>query len=271
MAFTVRISLVILTLALTLSGRPSVAQEGTGYTVSLRFLQVDTSDSSTGFTVVVFDPMWIGSESGEGVATGRSLDGSDRVAMNYQFTIAGSAEGLKLSGTVHVPGHTPQPVPVEGTLVIGKPGAILQQTLDDNLVMMQATVWLDFSLRDLSGRQVHLSQFRGDPLLLDFWASWCLPCRESLPHTQKLHTSGYRVLAVNVGESRETAQVFLAENGYSIPVVLDTALEVTNLFGVAGLPAFVLIGRDGSVIRQWVGAGHDEEIAAALKAATEGK
>jgi len=268
-----RTALLAAGLGALLLGRPAgaaAASQTIGFTVALRFLAVDNAAQSTGFQVVVYDPVWVSQAGSEGTTQGHHIDGGDPIALNYKFTISKTTDGVKLTGTIHTPGHTPAPAPVEGTLQLGKPGVILRRTFGDTSIMMQATVFFDFSLPDLDGKTVRLSQFRGEPVLLDFWATWCVPCKETLPHTQKLASAGYKVLTVNAGETREKASRFLQDNGYAFPVVLDGQLEVANLLGVTAIPTFVLIGRDGGVVKQWTGAGHDQEIEDALKAAKGG-
>ena len=267
-----RTALLAAVLGALLLGRPAgaAASQNIGFTVALRFLAVDNAAQSTGFQVVQYDPVWVSKAGSEGSTQGHHLDGGDPIALNYKFTISRTADGLKLTGTIHTPGHTPAPSPVEGILQLGKPGVILRRTFGDTSIMMQATVWFDFALPDLDGRTVRLSQFRGELVLLDFWATWCVPCKETLPHTQKLAAAGYKVLTVNAGESREKASRFLQDNGYAFPVALDAQLEVANLLGVTAIPTFVLIGPDGGVVKQWTGAGHEQEIEDALKAAKGG-
>jgi thiol-disulfide isomerase/thioredoxin len=131
----------------------------------------------------------------------------------------------------------------------------------------------DFTLTDLAGTPVTLSSFRGKVVLLDFWATWCPPCRASLPHTQKTSLSAEAkagdlvVLAINAQESKATVAGFLKSNGYTFRTLLDPKGDAFGKYGVQGIPTFVVINRDGS--KAWQTTGFDaktmdDEVAKAL-------
>jgi len=117
----------------------------------------------------------------------------------------------------------------------------------------------DFTLTDVDGNTVTLSELKGKVVFLDFWATWCPPCRESLPHTQALSqhemakSGDLVVLAVNAREEVDKVKKFMQDNSYSFRVVLDTNGEVLNRYKVQGIPTFVLIDRGGKVA--WVQVG----------------
>lgn len=119
---------------------------------------------------------------------------------------------------------------------------------------------------------VALSDYKGKVLLLDFWATWCPPCRESLPHTQMLSESAdvkngkLAVLAINAGEPEGTVRDFLRKNGYTFPVLLDPNGTLAGKYHVDGIPNFVIIDKTGKQVFQQ--AGLDEaSLTAALKKA----
>ena len=98
---------------------------------------------------------------------------------------------------------------------------------------------------------LNLDQYKGKVVYLDFWASWCGPCKLSFPYMQKM-TSKYPadsfvVLAVNLDKSRPKAETFLAQVGNKLPVVYDPAGAVATKYAVKEMPTSVLIGRDGKV------------------------
>ena len=110
----------------------------------------------------------------------------------------------------------------------------------------------DFSATDLQGRPITLSELLDSKVVvLDFWAIWCGPCLMALPGLQEIHEEfsgqGVEILAVNLGEDPEQIQAFLDENGYTFPVVADQDLTIGGLFGVGGIPAQVVVNRDGRV------------------------
>ena len=106
-------------------------------------------------------------------------------------------------------------------------------------------------LKDLQGRDVKLSDLRGKVVLVNFWATWCKPCKEEMPAMQasydKLRDKGFFVLAVN--ELEDTARVaeHIRTHGHTFEVVMDHNNQVANMYGVVGLPASFLIDPQGIV------------------------
>lgn len=104
---------------------------------------------------------------------------------------------------------------------------------------------------DLNGQAWRLADLRGKAVLINFWASWCEPCRAEMPALQALAQrhgpDRLRVLAVNFKESAATAQQFAARTGLSLPVLLDPQGAVARQWGVRIFPSTVLIGADGRV------------------------
>jgi len=118
----------------------------------------------------------------------------------------------------------------------------------------------DFQLADMNGRTVALSDFRGRPVMLNFWASWCGPCREEMPYIQEIYDdekwsgTGLMILAVNIGESPEQARGFLNDNGFSFPVLLDVKEEVARQYNIRGIPTTFFIDGDGIIKDSKVGS-----------------
>jgi thiol-disulfide isomerase/thioredoxin len=111
----------------------------------------------------------------------------------------------------------------------------------------------DFSATLLDGKPVSLSALRGKVIVLDFWATWCAPCREGLPHLQAMSAdpgfskSGLEVLAINEAEDDDTVRSFLAANHYTFPTVRDGDGSIGRTFEVSVLPTTIVVGRDGNV------------------------
>ncbi len=116
----------------------------------------------------------------------------------------------------------------------------------------------EFSLSTPDGRTVGLAQLRGKVVFLNFWATWCPPCRLEMPSMERLHKEfkdqGLALLAVDVGESPKQVARFMAEFRLSFPTLLDEDGEVSTRSGVRGLPTTFLIDRSGRIVGTAVGA-----------------
>lgn len=121
----------------------------------------------------------------------------------------------------------------------------------------------DFTLTDLKGRSVSLAAYRGKIVVLDFWATWCKPCRIEMPRVQKLHSElkakGLVVLGVNVGESATKVRPYITKNGYTFPILLDRKSEVAEKYKADAIPTLVVIGKDG-VIKAYFQGVREEEV-----------
>jgi peroxiredoxin len=125
----------------------------------------------------------------------------------------------------------------------------------------------DFTLRDLSGRDVHLSDYLGkNVILLDFWATWCVPCEAALPHVEALYQKykgdGFVVLGIAMDDSQTVAQVspFAQRYALTFPVLLDEETKVVQLYNPKRTaPYQVIIGRDGSIAKERQGYNAGDE------------
>ena len=106
-----------------------------------------------------------------------------------------------------------------------------------------------FALRDADGQVVHLSDLQGQVVWINFWASWCGPCRRELPDIQRLAAEfegrGLVVLTLNQGESGKKATDFWEELGLELPILLDSDEDVSNQYRLIGLPNNYFIDEDG--------------------------
>jgi thiol-disulfide isomerase/thioredoxin len=104
-------------------------------------------------------------------------------------------------------------------------------------------------LADLDGKTHRLADYRGKAVLVNFWATWCAPCREEMPSIERLRAQlagkPFAVLAVNVGESADAARAFAATMPLGFPLLLDRDTRASRAWGARVLPATYLIGQDG--------------------------
>jgi len=134
-----------------------------------------------------------------------------------------------------------------------------EETARDDTNSLKGAEAPNFTLIDMEGNEVSLNSLRGKVVFLDFWATWCPPCRNSLPHTQalsqheKTKSGDLVVLAVNAREDVDKVKKFMQDNNYSFRVLLDKDGKVLDSFKVRGIPTFVLIDREGKVA--WVQVG----------------
>lgn len=109
----------------------------------------------------------------------------------------------------------------------------------------------DFTLKSDSGTNLRLSEYRGEVVMINFWASWCAPCRQEMPLLEELYTEyqplGFTILGVNVEEDSSQARKLLAELPVSFPVLFDNQSTVSKLYNVVAMPSTVLVDRDGNV------------------------
>jgi peroxiredoxin len=139
-------------------------------------------------------------------------------------------------------------------------------TLKRTLYGIGAAIWLgsgvtladiersaapDFTLKSNSGENLRLSEYRGEVVMINFWASWCGPCRQEMPLLDELYSQyqpmGFTVLGVNVEEDSTKARDMLKNLPVNFPVLFDDQSEVSRLYNVVAMPSTVLVDRDGKV------------------------
>ena len=134
------------------------------------------------------------------------------------------------------------------------------------------SVAVDFTLPDLDGTEVSLSQYRGDVVLINFWATWCPPCRAEIPEIEAAYRArndeGFVVLGIAVEQSHALVAPFVELEGMTYPVLLDELSQVYSTYRVPGLPVSVVVDQDGVIqarhIGQMTGAQLDQYLAHVL-------
>jgi peroxiredoxin len=109
----------------------------------------------------------------------------------------------------------------------------------------------DFSLKSSTGENLRLSEYRGEVVMINFWATWCGPCRQEMPLLDELYSRyervGFNLLGVNIDDDSSRAMKMVADLGVSFPVLFDARKEVSKLYQVNAMPVTVLVDRDGNV------------------------
>ena len=109
----------------------------------------------------------------------------------------------------------------------------------------------DFTLKSAEGRNLRLQEQRGQVVLVNFWASWCGPCKQEMPHLNRIYdkyrASGFTLLAVNIDDDARHGAATASKWGLKFPVLLDAEKNVTRLYDLGAMPSTVLIDRDGKV------------------------
>jgi peroxiredoxin len=130
-----------------------------------------------------------------------------------------------------------------------------------------------FSLQSRDGAQVSLASLKGKVVMVNFWATWCVPCRQEMPHLQALYerynSLGFELLAVNVEKNNaEGARKWLEETPVTFPVLFDPNNEVTKLYKVQTMPSTVLVARDGTMrfIHHGYKPGYESEYQTQVRA-----
>lgn len=109
----------------------------------------------------------------------------------------------------------------------------------------------DFALKSSTGENLRLSEYRGDVVMINFWATWCGPCRQEMPLLDELYSRyervGFNLLGVNIDDDSNRAMDMIRELGVNFPVLFDARKEVSKMYDVDAMPVTVLVDREGKV------------------------
>jgi len=123
----------------------------------------------------------------------------------------------------------------------------------------------DFTLKSNRGTNVKLSEHRGQVIMINFWASWCAPCRKEMPLLEELYQrykdGGFTLLGVNVEEDSSAAKDLLKEIEVSFPILFDSKNSVSQLYNVEAMPSTIIVDRDGNMrfIHKGYQPGYEDE------------
>lgn len=117
----------------------------------------------------------------------------------------------------------------------------------------------NFTLQDLRGRRIELGSFRGKVIFINFWATWCVPCRAEMPAMERLYQDfkdkDFVMLAISEDlEGRSIVETFVEEFKFTFPILLDSDLIINDRYGVRGIPTTFLIDKTGTITHKMLGA-----------------
>lgn len=122
----------------------------------------------------------------------------------------------------------------------------------------------NFKLKDLNGNEISLNDLKGKKVLLNFWATWCPPCRSEMPDIEELYQktkdSDLVILAVNIGEDSNTVKSFIDKNKYNFRVLLNTDQSIASQYNIVSIPTSFFIDEEGNITAKKVGPMTMEEM-----------
>jgi peroxiredoxin len=130
----------------------------------------------------------------------------------------------------------------------------------------------DFVLKSSTGNNMRLSEYRGDVVMINFWATWCGPCRQEMPLLDDLYGRyqrvGFTLLGVNIDDDSRRAMKMIDELGVSFPVLFDESKDVSKLYAVEAMPVTVLVDREGTVrhVHHGYKPGYEEKYLTEIRA-----
>ena len=137
----------------------------------------------------------------------------------------------------------------------------------ENIIKVKA---INFKLKDLDGKELSLSDLKGKKIFLNFWATWCPPCKSEMPEIEKLYqetkNSDLIIVAVEIGEPLSTVKPFINNNKYNFKVLLDSDQSVASKYDISAIPTSYFIDKNGYIVSKNLGAVNLEQMKASIKA-----
>ncbi|MCL2655663.1 MAG: TlpA family protein disulfide reductase [Coriobacteriia bacterium] len=198
------------------------------------------------------------------------LVGALLIYNHFEGKIGGGAASTSTETTATASADTTATSPTEGAETTGQAAAAEGDTGIPGVANTATQSVPDFTMTDANGTALTLSGFRGLPTIMNFWASWCPPCREELDAFQKMYdTYGTSVnfIMLNVGGQGDTVasvKKFCADRGYTFPVYFGEGSDATTLFGVTGIPETVFLDAYGHSYGKVVGGMPESMLAKAM-------
>ena len=158
-----------------------------------------------------------------------------------------------------------------GNKILQNPAAQVQSNLTQNSSSNSSVAQkaIDFTLTDLDGKKVSLKDFIGKNVYLNFWATWCPPCKSEMPEIEKVYQQykdkDFVVLAVDLGEDKNIVKNFMQQNKYTFNILLDSNQNVATQYNINAIPVSYFINKDGNVVAKKIGALTGEEMQSYVK------
>ncbi len=147
-----------------------------------------------------------------------------------------------------------QPAPTPSDAQTQKPDEEVVESVDA----------IDFKLKDLDGKEVTLSAYKGKTIYVNFWATWCGPCTYEMPFLEQLYKerkdTDLVILTVNLQESKSVVNKFMTDNKYTFPVLLDIDGKASNTYGIQNIPLSILIDKDFKIVSAHEGSMENYEM-----------
>lgn len=182
------------------------------------------------------------------------------IALVLVLILAGAAAGYRALSAR----HAPDGAPLAAGPAAGDEAAQAADAPDQTLAA-------DFTVTDTEGNEVRLSDFLGSPVIVNFWASWCPPCKEELPAfdaASQAYGGEIRFLMVDLAdgerESVDTARSFVEQRGYAFPLYFDTTGEAAEAYMIYSIPRTLAIDAEGRLVRAQIGAMSEEALASLI-------
>lgn len=156
--------------------------------------------------------------------------------------------------------NAPVPAPAQTPAQTQNPAAAAPPETENQNVQESIDA-IDFKLTDLNGKEVSLSDYKGKTIYVNFWATWCPPCKEEMPYIQQLYKerkdTDLVILTVDLQESQSTVSKFMTDNKYDFPVLLDNNGDVASTYGIMNIPLSILIDENFKIVSAREGAMED--------------
>lgn len=127
----------------------------------------------------------------------------------------------------------------------------------------------DFKLKDLNGKELSLSDLKGKKVFLNFWATWCPPCRAEMPEIEKLYqetkNSDLVIVAVDIGEPLSDVKTFIDNNKYNFKVLLDSDQSISEQYGISAIPTSFFIDKEGNIVSKTMGEMNIDQMKEHIK------